>query len=188
MREPAQKNVRARVGASSGRTPLEKAPLEEYARVTMSSEKVRDRIDVLVDLFMGAACADAHLKQAERATVQRLLQNLMLRDELPEEVQARIDAFDPDRFSLSRAAMDFASDPPMKKRRLLELVAQVVAADDVFDLAEDEYLRELAKHLGMELEDYADLVLDYEIEELAESFDFLRDSDAKVPSETRRLG
>jgi uncharacterized tellurite resistance protein B-like protein len=154
----------------------------------MSSEKVRDRIDVLVDLFMGAACADAHLKQSERRTVQRLLQNLMLRDDLPAAVQSRIDAFDPDGFDLARAAMDFASDPPMKKRRLLELVAQVVAADEVFDLAEDDYLRELAGHLGMDPSDYADLVLDYEIEELAESFDFLRDSDAKVPSEVRLRG
>jgi uncharacterized tellurite resistance protein B-like protein len=128
--------------------------------------KIRDRIGIIADLLLGAVHADQRFEDVERQAVQRLLADLLLTDSLPETLEARIDAFDPATFDLAAAARDFVDDPPMNKRRLMELVAQMCHADDVLDLAEDDYIRALGAALGMPPEEYADLVLTYEIEDL----------------------
>lgn len=138
--------------------------------------KVRDRILVLTDLFLGALWADDEFSEDEQRAVRRLLADLLLvkPDELPAQVEERIRDFDPLKFDMEAAAADFAADPPMAKRRLLELVGKMVDADGVVDIQEDEYLRRLAAALGMEYAEYSDLVLDYEIEELRGAFEALR--------------
>lgn len=136
--------------------------------------KVRDRVGVLADLFLGAMFADGQLVDEEGQAVRALLLDLLVQKELPKELEERIDRFDPDAFDLDVSVADFASDPPMKKRRLLELVANLCLADGILDLEEDNYVRRLAISLGLEPEEYADLVLHYEIEELRESFTELR--------------
>lgn len=138
--------------------------------------KVRDRILVLTDLFMGALWADDEFSEDEQRAVRALLADLLLvtPQTLPANVEERIVGFDPLAFDLEAAAADFAADPPMAKRRLLELVGRMVDADGVLDMKEDEYLRRLAGLLSMEYSDYSDLVLDYETEELRESFEQLR--------------
>ena len=138
--------------------------------------KVRDRILVLTDLFMGALWADDEFSEDEQKAVRALLADLLLvtPETLPTEVEDRIVRFDPLTFDLESAAGDFAADPPMAKRRLLELVGRMVDADGVVDMKEDEYLRRLAALLGMDYQEYSDLVLDYEIDELRDSFEQLR--------------
>ncbi len=142
---------------------------------------VGDRIDVLIDIFLGAAHADRHLAGRERHRIQDLVRDLMCVRELSAEVQARIDAFDATKFDLHGAAQRFAHDPPMSQRRLLELVAQVMLADDEYDLAEDEFLRALSRELGMRDSQVADLTLDYEVDVLRESFEQLRNPPPPVP-------
>jgi uncharacterized tellurite resistance protein B-like protein len=114
--------------------------------------KVRDRILVLTDLFLGALWADDEFTDDEQHAVRRLLADLLVvkPENLPEAVEERIRTFDPLKFDLEAAAQDFAADPPMAKRRLLELVGKMVDADGVVDMQEDEYLRRLADALGME--------------------------------------
>ncbi|MEC7519179.1 MAG: TerB family tellurite resistance protein [Myxococcota bacterium] len=138
--------------------------------------KVRDRILVITELFLGALWADEEFTEDEQRAVRKLLADLMLctPDTLPANVEERIQSFDPLAFDIDAAAKDFEADPPMAKRRLLELVGKMVDADGVMDMKEDEYLRRLAKALDMEYSEYSDLVLDYEIEELRESFEALR--------------
>ncbi|GAB5542249.1 MAG: TerB family tellurite resistance protein [Sandaracinaceae bacterium] len=138
--------------------------------------KVRDRILVITDLFLGALWADEEFTEDEQRAVRKLLADLMLctPDDLPTNVEDRIAGFDPLTFDLEGATKDFEADPPMAKRRLLELVGKMVDADGVMDMKEDEYLRRLAKCLDMDYDEYSDLVLDYEIEELRESFEALR--------------
>ena len=138
--------------------------------------KVRDRILILTDLFMGALWADDEFSLDEQKAVRVLLADLLLvtPTTLPEDVERRIVEFDPLAFDLEVAASDFSADPPMAKRRLLELVGRMVDADGVVDMMEDEYLRRLAGLLGMEYSEYSDLVLDYEVDELRESFEQLR--------------
>lgn len=136
--------------------------------------KVRDRIFVITDLFMGACWADDEFSEDEQKTVRRLLADLMVVDALPPHIEDRITSFDPLAFDLEAAAKDFEADPPMAKRRLLELVGKMVDADGVVDMQEDEYLRRLAGLLDMAYADYSDLVLDFEVEELRETFEQLR--------------
>jgi uncharacterized tellurite resistance protein B-like protein len=136
--------------------------------------KVRDRIGTITQLFLGALYADRSCQESEKKAVRRLLSDLIVRPELPAEVEALIDGFDPDKFDLQAVARDFASDPPMNRRRLLELVAQLCMADGEIDLDEDEYLHKLARALDMPPSEYEDLVLDYETHELRKSFEMLR--------------
>lgn len=136
--------------------------------------KVRDRIGVITDLLLGAVYADGKFVASERAAVRRMLCDLTVRSALEPELEARIAAFDPRAFNVRQVAADFASDPPMNKRRLLELVAQLCIADGEIDFAEDDYLHSLAQALGMRPTEYQDIVLDYEIHTLRESFELIR--------------
>lgn len=138
--------------------------------------KVRDRIGVIADIFLGAMYADRRFADSEKAAVRRLLCDLIVRPELPPELEQRIATFDPARFDLAAAARDFASDPPMNRRRLLELVAQLCMCDGELDLEEDEYLHALARALEMRPSEYEDIVLDYEIHELRQTFESIRHS------------
>ncbi len=92
---------------------------------------------------------------------------------LPSEVDLHIRSFSLLEFDIERSARDFLSDPPMKKRRLLELIARLADRDGI-DLREDEYLRDLAQCLEMKPEEYVDLVLEYDVERLRESFESVR--------------
>lgn len=136
--------------------------------------KVRDRIDVITDLLLGAAHADRRCPTSEQQAVRELLCELLLTDTLPPEIEARIRRFDPERFDLARAAADFTADPPMQKRRLLELVGQMCWSEGEYHLEQDDYIRALGEALGMQPDEYADLVIDYELEELRESFTEIR--------------
>jgi uncharacterized tellurite resistance protein B-like protein len=157
-------------------------PLKEPSRAaappvrpdTSGPARVRDRIGVITDLLLGAAHADRNFDRSEREAVRRLLRDLLLTDELPANLEQRIESFDPSSFDVRAAARDFASDPPMNKRRLVELVGQLCEVDGVYHLDEDSYIRDLAAALGLEPSEYGDLVLDYEVEELRDSLAEIR--------------
>ena len=128
--------------------------------------KVRDRIGVITDLLLGAVYADGRAPPAEREAVRALLCDLLLTTDLPPEVEVRLVTFDPEYFDLEAVADDFAADPPMNRRRLLELVGKMCMADGVLDLSEVAYVQRLATALGMEREEYRDLVKQCEVQEL----------------------
>lgn len=135
---------------------------------------IKDRIMVITDLLLGAAYADDKLAGKEEAAVRKLLTELLSGEALPKDVDQRIKTFPVGSFDLQKTAADFAKDPPIKKRKLLELVSAVNDADDELDLSEDEYLVKLAKGLGMKPEEYADLALDIQVEELKTALKDLR--------------
>jgi len=143
---------------------------------------VKGRIMVITDLLLGAVYADDKLEGSEEETVRKLLGELLDGDDLPSEVDTRIKTFPAGSFDLEATAKDFADDPPIKKRKLLELVCAVRDADDEIDLAEDDYIRALGEALGMKKDEYADLTLDYEVKDLRESFEDLRAVPPPVPS------
>ena len=129
---------------------------------------------VVTDLLLGAVYADEKLEGKEEAAVRKLLGELLGNEKLPDDVDKRIKTFPAGSFDLAKTAEDFSSDPPIKKRKLLELVAAVRDADEEIDLAEDEYMQKLGAALGMKKDEYKDLVLDYDVEELKASFDEIR--------------
>lgn len=128
-----------------------------------------ERIAVITDLLLGAAYADARLEAREEATVRKLLQELLDGADLPESVDARIKGFTRASFDLAATAKDFASDPPIQKRKLLELVAAVRDADEEIDMDEDQYLQDLGAALGMDPSEFSDLTLEVQVEELKEN-------------------
>lgn len=140
--------------------------------------KVRDRILVITDLMLGALYADATMTGDEDRSIREILGTLLLTgpDALPPHVDQRIREFSLLTFDIEHAAKDFLADPPMKKVRLLELIAALTDKDGT-DLREDEYIRDLAECLGMQPEEYAGVVLDYEIEQLRNSFESIRVTD-----------
>lgn len=140
-----------------------------------------DRILALCDLLLGAAHADAHFDQREREVVRELLADLHDSDALPPGLEARIDSFDPDGFGVADAAEPFLGDSPEEKRKLLFLVSAVHEADEELDLAEDDYLRQLAAALSLPPDALAGLTIDVEIEELSDAFRAVRKSPPPVP-------
>lgn len=138
---------------------------------------VAHRIGVLVELFMGAVFADGKCDSRERDYVRALVADLLCKPSLPPEVEILIDRFDPERFDLKRAVADFSSDPPMNKRRVMELVAYVTLSDGPQTLQEDGYLLQLGHALGMRPEEFRHLTSDPDMAAMRESFTDL----ARVP-------
>jgi uncharacterized tellurite resistance protein B-like protein len=128
-----------------------------------------DRIVPLCDLLLGAAYADRELKDVEDDELRAMLVDLS-GAELTTELEARIASFDPDAFDLAATAAAFQDDPADDRRRLLFLVAAINDADDEIDLAEDDYLRALAKALALPDDALAGLTLDVEVEDLRDDF------------------
>jgi uncharacterized tellurite resistance protein B-like protein len=120
---------------------------------------MKDRIPIVADILMAAAHADDHLHGAERPEVRRLLCQVLGVEKLPMDLDFRIDEFKPETFDLGEAAEPFAGDPAETKRKLLELVSAVHAADEEYDLEEDAFLRRLGAALGLPEETYQDLAV-----------------------------
>jgi uncharacterized tellurite resistance protein B-like protein len=139
------------------------------------------RFLVITDLLLGAVHADDRLEGEEDAAVRKLMKEVVGAAELPIEVEARIENFEPGTFDVSAAAAKFAADPGVKKRKLLELVAAVFDADGEVDFAEDDYMRSLATALGMGEKEYGDLVIEYDVEDVGEIIDVLVSVPPPVP-------
>jgi hypothetical protein len=138
---------------------------------------VAHRIGTLVDLFMGAAYADRRCENKERAYVRALVADLLCTPQIPSEIESQIVSFDPLKFDLRKTVTEFLLEPPMNKRRLMELVAYVTLSDGEQSMEEDGYLRSLGQALGMRVEEYRHLTNDPDMAALRESFTDL----ARVP-------
>lgn len=138
-----------------------------------------DRIFPLCELLLGAAYADQHLHRLEKTEIRALL--VELAGEMRVEVEACIASFEPEKFELSSVIGFFRDDPEEERRKLLRLVSTVIEADDEIDLAENEYLRELATLLGLDSSALEGLVVDVEIEEVKETFDTVRKGPPPLP-------
>lgn len=132
-----------------------------------------DRIDVICDLLLGAAYADDHFHDKEKQAINDLLGKLIEGD-VPEGVSRRIEYFDAGEFDAREAAGAFKGDPADTKYKVLELIAAVHDADDEYDFAEDDYMREVATAMGMEGDALSKFTLDVEVEELKSDLDKLR--------------
>ena len=142
-----------------------------------------DRILPLCELLLGAAYADKELKDQERDEVRTLLQGLA-GDDLPAEVETKINTFDPEKFDLQVSANPFKNDSDEDRKKLLYLVAAVNEADDEIDFAEDDYLRDLGAALGLPKEALEGLTVEVEIEtqELKNAFTAVRKGPPPPPT------
>lgn len=145
-----------------------------------------DRLIPLSDLLLGAAYADDHFDDREKRRVRELLVELLDGAELPPSLTAWIDAFDPDSFDLRTSCAEFAEDPPVDKRKLLELICAVHEADEELDFAEDDYLRDVAAALEIEASELEDLTLVVEIATLSDHIKTLRKTPPPPPGSPER--
>lgn len=122
---------------------------------------------VVTDILLGAAHADGTSDGTEVLAVRDLLKELHGGKDLPSDIEARIEGFDPKKFSVEKAVAELKKTSKLEGRKLLELCATIRDADEEIDFAEDEYIKSVGKALGMKASEYADLTLDYEVEEAA---------------------
>jgi uncharacterized tellurite resistance protein B-like protein len=127
-----------------------------------------ERIFPLCELLLGAAYADRDLHKLETIEVRSLLTELA--GERSIEVEACIGSFEPERFDMKTTAAIFRDDSEEDRRKLLILVSTVIEADDEIDLAENDYLCQLATALQLPASALTGLVLDVEIEEVKDTF------------------
>ena len=133
---------------------------------------ISDRILPLCELLLGAAYADKELKDQEKDKVRELLEELST--DLPTEVEMKLASFDPKSWDMKEAAHAFKADSEDDRKKVLQLVAAVNEADEELDIAEDEYLRDLASALGLPTSALEGMTVEVETEELKPLFEKVR--------------
>ena len=120
---------------------------------------MKQHIETITRLLLGAAYADKRLEGAEVTRIEAILRQV-LGGEPSAELLASLHRFNPAAFNVHSAAATLKGLEPADKRKLLELVASVNDADDELDLAEDAYLRHVAVGMGVSEGEIADLTLE----------------------------
>jgi len=139
-----------------------------------------DRIFPLCELLLGAAYADQDFQAIEKTEIRALL--IELAGEVRIEVEACIASFEPEKFKPSTVIGIFKDDTEEARRRILLLISTVIETDGQVDLAESDYLREVASLLELPASALEGLVVDVEIEEVKEAFASVRKGPPPVPA------
>jgi uncharacterized tellurite resistance protein B-like protein len=134
---------------------------------------ISDRIFPVCELLLGAAYADQELHRLEKTEIRALLTELA--GERLVEVEACIASFEPAKFDMKTTAGIFRDDSEELRRKLLLLVSTVIEADEQIDLAENEYLCDLAAALVLPDSALEGLTVDVEIEEIKDTFHAITD-------------
>lgn len=114
----------------------------------------------VADILMGAAYADGTLEGAEAEAVNRVLRELFDGKDLPEEIVARVDAFNPKEFDLQTACEELNVETAEDRRMLLNLVSTITESNESHDLDESAYIRRVGACLGASSSEYDDLTVE----------------------------
>jgi uncharacterized tellurite resistance protein B-like protein len=125
---------------------------------------MKAHVETITNLLLGAAYADKRLQGDEVAQIRSLLSKLLGTEQLPQAQADQIARFSPARFNVESATAALNGLPADERRRVLEMVAAVHESDEEIDLAEDAYLRRVARGLGFSDAEIGDLAI--EVEEL----------------------
>jgi uncharacterized tellurite resistance protein B-like protein len=121
---------------------------------------MKEHIDTITDLMLGAAYADKRLEGRELDAIRSIVTKLLGAPALPQAQEERIKSFNPARFDARAAAASLATLPADGKRTILELVATVTDSDDEHDMAEDAYLRKVGEGLGVPADELAGMTIE----------------------------
>jgi uncharacterized tellurite resistance protein B-like protein len=124
-----------------------------------------DELKRIADVLLGAAYADGLHQLEEASAIRRLLGGLAGAEELPPALAQHIEAFDVSAFTLERSCAGLDVDTPEKRRRLLQLVAQVTECDEVHDFDESDYIVRFARCIGAKPEEYKGLTVDVQYDD-----------------------
>lgn len=117
------------------------------------------QLESIADILMGAAHADGSLEGVESEAVRRILREL-IEAEIPGDLAARLESFDPNSFDLEAAAARLDISEPEDRRWLLNLVSTVIESNETHDLEESAYIRKLGEALGAACSEYSDLTVE----------------------------
>jgi uncharacterized tellurite resistance protein B-like protein len=110
---------------------------------------IKEHINTINDLLLGAAYADKRLEGHEIDAIGKLICKVLGEDKLPAAHEARFKEFNPAKFDLSAAGQSLSSLSQDDKIKVLDLIASVNESDEVLDLDEDAYLRKAALAMGL---------------------------------------
>ena len=130
---------------------------------------MKDHVETITNLLLGAAYADKRLQGDEVASIRSLLLKLLGTSELPSAQSDQIANFSPAKFNAEEAAASLKVLDDDDRRKVVDMIVAIHESDDELDLAEDDYLTKVAKAIGMSDEEVSGLTLHVEIEELAGS-------------------
>lgn len=131
---------------------------------------MKEHIDTITDLMLGAAYADKRLEGRELDAIRSMVIKLLGSPALPGTQEERIRSFNPAKHDARAAAASLAALSHEHKRKVLELVATVTESDDEHDLAEDAYLRKVAEGLGLGDEELDGMTIEILEDEELEGF------------------
>ena len=121
---------------------------------------MKQHIETITSLLLGAAYADKRLEGAEVTRIRTILQQILGGGALEPRHEEALAGFNPAAFNVHAASASLRDLDSRDKRTLLELIASVNEADDELDLAEDTYLRNVALGLGLPESEFSDLALE----------------------------
>lgn len=121
---------------------------------------MKQHIETILQLLLGAAYADKRLAGAEITRIREILTQILGGGALDPRHEEALASFNPAGFNVHATAASLKVLDSRDKRTLLELIASVNDADDELDLAEDTYLRNVALGFGVPESEFADLALD----------------------------
>ncbi len=123
-----------------------------------------DLLPHLSDVLMAGAHADQHLDGREVEAVQKLLKSLIKdADELPDELASRIKEFGNEKFDLKQSIDALGKITAEQRRAVLEMLSKLAEADEEIDMAEDEFLRNVAEAMGSKPEELKGLTVEVEL-------------------------
>lgn len=119
-----------------------------------------EKLKGISHVLVGAAHADGKVQMEEEAIILQLLAALLEQDELPQELVDHLGAFDAEKFDLEQTCKALGLDTADQRIQLLKLVAQVTEVDEVHDLDETHYIKQVGRAIGASPEEYRDLTVD----------------------------
>ena len=104
----------------------------------------------VAELLLGAANADGDFDGHEAETIGDILRSLVPGEALPNEVTSHLAQFDVDELDLNASATPLRALPEDARQAILKLIVQVVDADEIHDMAEDRYIKQVAEALNVD--------------------------------------
>lgn len=110
---------------------------------------MKDHVETITDLLMGAAFADKRLEGDEVSKIRDLLCKLLGTTSIPENLADRMKGFNPAKFDAGAAATQLRTDLGEDAAQVIDMIAAVHDADEEFDMGEDAYIRKVGSGLGL---------------------------------------
>ena len=119
-----------------------------------------EQLKSLLDILLAAAAADGHTDAKEKAVIRKVLDEMGMEDPaMRTELEGHQWNFELASFDLSESVHGLGELSMEERRIVLRLLERVEEADGVIDLEEENFIREVAKALGLEGEELEALTL-----------------------------